>query len=422
MFWIIVVIFVLVAFSFVLPPLLRKSNPFKDAGRAQNIFIANEQLADLEKRFEKGEIDKGAYKATKDELEQSLFSDLKNGSAIEIIESENAKSPLFGAAFVALLIPAIAIPVYLKVGDLVFSTTLDSKQAARQELQKDIPKTADGKPDIDAMLARLESKMEANPEKVKGWVMLGRSYSTLGRYADATKSYEKAYALLPESADILLSLADSLAMSAQGQIVGRPSELINKALVLEPNNTMALWLGGMAARQKNNYLTAIERWNKVLPMVTNANEREEVISLISEAKTQLTPQQLGQLDAQTVVKQSVSNLLNEITVLVSLADSLKDKVKPSDTVFIYAKAQSGPPMPLAAMKILVKDLPVEVKLNDQSAMMPNMKLSLFPIVIVGARVSLSGQPIAQDGDLFTENKAVKLGEKVRLEINAVVKK
>ncbi len=435
MFWIFIAILLLIALAFVTPSLLRNCNTLHDARREQNIFIANEQLKELETRFEKGEIDKEDYETSKDELERSLLSDVNDSEDTLDQLQPSPKRSIVSALLIALLIPLIAIPVYLKVGNLTYTTKLDPKEAVVQQSQNSVPMKADGTPDIDAMVAGLQKKMEENPDNAKGWYMLGRSYMVLKRYSDAVNSYEKAYQLKPNSADIMLSLADALAMTKGGNISGRPAELIDKSLSMDPNNLTALWLGGMASRQQNDNVTAIKRWKKVLALVSDPAERQEVSSLIADAAKLLTPAQkielgVGQPAAATAVNNTTlagketdnATKGKGISLKVSLSDEMKDKVAPTDYVFIYAKAMSGPPMPLAAAKVQVKDLPAEIELNDSMAMIPTMKISSFPKVIVGARISKSGQPIAQNGDLFTEKPGVELGQKVELNINQVVKK
>lgn len=424
MFWIINAILILIALAFVLPSLLKKRSTLKDGRREQNIFIANEQLQELETRFEQGEIESKDYQSTRDEIEQSLFADVSNSDDMPL--KANTKSPWLSGALIALLIPVIAIPVYLKTGNPAFTQELDSKKAVAQA----VPRNADGTPDIDTMVAGLQKKLEADPNNAEGWYMLGRSYMVLKRFPDAVSSFDRALKIKPESASIMLSLADSLAMLNKGEITGRPIKLINKALELEPDNLTALWLGGMAERQQGNYLTAIERWKKVLTLISDPSERQEVNSLIAEATKQLTPVQKTEVDRKEPV--AVANVTNQekvpdtkmtsagITVTISLSDEMKSKVEPTDFVFIYAKAMSGPPMPLAAAKVQVKDLPAEILLNDEMAMIPSMKLSSFSEVVVGARVSKSGQPVAQNGDLFAEKSSIKAGQKVALKIDTVV--
>lgn len=427
MFWIINAILILIAFAFVLPSLLRKQHSLKDGGREQNIFIANEQLSDLELRFEQGEIDSDTYQSNRDEIEQSLFSDV--GEVEAHTQQKTSKASILGTIFILLLIPAIAIPVYFEVGNTAFTKEFDSKQGAKNSTAGQILQNADGTPDIDTMISGLQKKMEKNPENAKGWYMLGRSYMVIKRFPEAVVSYEKALKLKPNSADIMLSLADSLAMTNNGVVSGRPSKLIDRALEMQPNNLTGLWLGGMAARQQGNSLMAIERWTKALSQVSDPTERSEIKSLISEAKGQLSESQKEQLNtsskavvAKPKPKKNTASSKDGITVSISLSGKMLDKASPTDYVFVYAKAMSGPPMPLAAAKIQVKDLPAEIVLNDAMAMMPSMKISSFSEVIVGARVSKTGQPIPQNGDLFTEKKSIKLGMSVDLEINSIVSK
>ena len=434
MFWIISAVLILIAFAFILPSMLRKQHSDGDARRAQNILIANEQLADLEQQFEKGDIDQETYQNSRDELELTLFSDVKDSDTQAFSDSTDGnKMPLISIIVILLFIPALSILLYQKLGNSVYTTGFDSKAIAANLSKNAVPRKADGSPDIDTMIVGLEKKLEAQPENPKGWYMLGRSYMVLKRFPEAVKAYEKAYKQMPDSVDIMLSLADSLAMKNNGNISGRPVELINKALKTDPENLTALWLGGMAARQKKDYVTAIQRWTKVLGIIKDPTERKEVADLIKEAGSLLTPEQrkivkteLASLSTSTITSankkaetKAPANSGQSITLSVSLSEKFKDKVSPTDIVFVYAKAMSGPPMPLAAAKIQVKDLPSKIILNDAMAMMPSMKLSGHTEVIVGARVSKSGQPTSQSGDFFIEKRAVKLGDKASLEISKI---
>ncbi len=426
MFWIICAVLVLIAFAFIFPS-LKKRQLDHDGSSQQNILIAQEQLADLESRFEGGEIDEESYQSTRDELEQSLFADLNDSEAIKG-QSSNSKSSLISMAFILLLIPVIAFPLYYRTGNITFTQNIDPVEASKLAREKAIPKKADGTPDIETMVAGLQQKLETNPENAKGWYMLGRSYMVLKRYSDAAKSFERAYKLMPDSANVMLSLADSLSMSQQGSLIGRPGKLVNQALEIEPQNVTALWLSGMAARQNGDYQGAIAQWNRVLPLIQEAPQQVvQLKGLISEARGKL-PAEMQNTQAEQgtpAVTQIVSDEANdkpvaEIKVMVSLSEEFKEKVSPTDLVFIYAKAMSGPPMPLAAVRKQVQDLPIEIVLNDSMAMMPNLKMSSFDAVVVGARVSKTGQPIAQNGDLFAEKRSIKSGDNISLEINEVL--
>lgn len=436
MFWIISALLILVAFAFFLPSMLRKQHSDGDARRSQNILIANEQLAELKKSFERNELSQEEYQNTRDELELTLFSDVADEDINSV--DNTRKAPVLSIIIIVLFIPALSVLLYQKLGSPVYTTGFDSKAiAAELNKRNAIPRNADGTPDIDTMVLGLQKKLESDPDNPKGWYMLGRSYMVLKRYPEAVKAYERVYKLMPDSVEVMLSLADSLAMENKGDISGRPVELINQALEKDPNNLTALWLGGMAARQKKEYVNAIHRWTKVLNIIKDPGERQEVISLIKEAEQQLSPEQrqLVKADLESIATATTTTTAlpaktngetktatsgkESITVTVSLSDDFKDKVKPTDIVFVYAKAMSGPPMPLAAAKIQVKDLPVEIVLNDSMAMIPTMKLSAHTEVVVGARVSKSGQPVSQSGDLYTEKRSIKLSSKVSLLIDQI---
>jgi cytochrome c-type biogenesis protein CcmH len=396
--WIIAALLILLALGLILPSLLRQNIDYKDDRREQNITIAKQQLAELEKDYAAGNIDDAEYQEGKSELEDSLYEDLKD------IESGQAKSQksVFTAIAVAVFVPLCTLGIYLIVG----------APSAIPESSKVVGQQQTDAPDIQAMIKKLEDKLAADGSDPQGWFMLGRTYSVLQRYEDAVHAYEKSYAIDNKNPKTILFLADTLAASQQGNLQGRAATLIDDALKIDPENQMGLWLGAIAARQSGDKATALERLHTLEPTLKlDSEERKEVKAMIVELG--------GESSDQAVATAQTANSPG-ITLTIELADALKDKVKPEDTVFIYAKALQGPPMPLAAAKKQVKDLPITITLDDSMAMMPQMKLSAFAEVTVGARISLSGQPMAQRGDLFTEQRPVKAGDTVSLQIEKIV--
>ncbi len=415
MFWIAVAILILIALAFVLPFLLRKADGIQDDRREQNIEIAKMQLAELEKEYKEGLIEEIAYQSSKEELEQALYADLE--AEEDLGEGKSALGQKTMVIAVSLFIPILAVGLYLAIGTpeaLMESSVPHGAQAAKQKLAS-----------IDKMVGSLEKKLEKNPNDVTGWVMLGRTYRVLRRPEDALKAYEKASKLKPNNPDALLPMADILATKNKGVLTGRPEELIKQALQTDPENMMGLWLAGMAAEQRSAKDEAIAHWKKLEAMLEPGSaDQQEVRGLIARAGGAVdsapVAQAKPQTQTQTQTQQPATANTQAITVKVSLSDAMKAKVSPDSPVFIYAKALSGPPMPLAAAKKQVKDLPLEIKLDDSMAMMPQMKLSNFKEVKVGARVSLNGTPQAQAGDIFAEQSPVKAGDSVELEISHVV--
>jgi cytochrome c-type biogenesis protein CcmH len=423
MFWIFALLLIILALVIVLPPLFKKTPVETINRRDQNIQIAKEQLNELETTFGNHEMQQEEYLARRDELEQSLYSDTKTDDATP---TEYTKPSMISALLVASLIPAIAFGMYAQYGN--------SKAADPQTAQaaKSIPMTANGKPDVDAMVSGLRQKLEAKPNNPEGWYMLGRSYMAIKRYNDATYAYEQLIKLQPDDAKTMLFLADAEAMKNNGEISGRPIELIEKSLKIEPNNAKGLWLGGISSSKQGKHAQAIQRWTTLIPLLNNQAEQiAEVRQLIAKAKQQMSPEAranlpvtnpVAKIEKTTTLSAPAAVDPKSIVVTVSLSDGIKNQANPTDAVFIYAKAMAGPPMPLAAKRLQVKDLPITITLDDSSAMMPAMKLSAFPLVILGARVSKTGNAIGVTGDLYAEKQSIKIGSKQTLVIDSILQK
>lgn len=428
MFWFFITLLIAIAIAFILPALLKREIS-QDATRDQNIAIAKEQLAELEQRYEKNDIDESNYNSVKKELEYALFNDLKELD-LEIVENnventtQKSSTKSIDTWLILLLAPIIAVPVYLSLGNLDFTKHLDAKKAVTEVTKANMPLKADGTPDVEKITQQLRKEMESNPTDPRGWYMLGRAYMMINRIPEAIESFDKSLALRPDLAETMLSLADAISMNNEGQLAGRPRELVKKALTIEPKNVTALWLSGMAASQEAEYQEAITQWQKVLPFIENKpDEKTAVLGLIEEAQNRLGTNNNKQSSEK--IEKAIDSNTNEnksIKLKISIAPEFKEKASPEDPVFIYAKAMSGSPMPLAAVKKQVKDFPLELILNDDMAMMPNLKLSSFNIVTVGARISKTGQPVPTNGDIFSEKPNVSLGDNITLEIDQIYKK
>jgi cytochrome c-type biogenesis protein CcmH len=205
----------------------------------------------------------------------------------------------------------------------------------------------------------------------------------LGRHDEAADAYAKAAVRAPHDASLLADLADALAMARGQSLEGEPEKLVLRALELEPANLKALALAGTAAFERKDYAAAATYWQRMLPHVPTESEDARTIQQnVNEARA------LAADTRKPALKGTVS-----------LAPQLKANAAPEDTVFVFARAVEGPPMPLAVARTRVRDLPYRFQLDDSMAMTPAMKLSAFPKVVVTARVSKSGSATPQPGDL-----------------------
>jgi len=430
MLWFFIAGLLIIAVAYLLLPLFRTVDEVVDDRKQQNITIVREQLTELESSFERGDVDSDEYRSRRDELEQSLLLDVSGEP--ESIKKKTSTYSWMSAGFLTLFVPMAAIALYINLG------TPNAQVLAQKTPPPAIPLTADGQPDVEKLVASLHDKLRSDPGNAEGWYMLGRSYMMMQRFDGAVEAYGNLYRLQPEGPEVMLMLADALSMTQQGMMAGKPKELIEKALVQLPNHTTGLWLSGMSYEQEGNHQEALNRWTKLRPLLAqNPQEQSQLDALIERAKAALAAKSpdstLPNLAADTAPAASESESKSmgkadkqvdaaQVTLKVSLSEEFSSQVSPEDSVFLYAKAQAGPPMPLAAKRLQVKNLPITVLLDDTLAMMPQFKLSAFPTLIVGARVSKSGNAISEDGDLFAEVEQVSHGDEVTLVIDRVLKK
>jgi cytochrome c-type biogenesis protein CcmH len=253
---------------------------------------------------------------------------------------------------------------------------------------------------------KLAEKLKTDPNNLEGWLMLGRSYKVLEKYPQAVVAFSHAYQLAGDKPDVMLPYAEALALSKNGDWAGKPKELVTKALAIEPVNLTGLWLAAMANAQQGDQQRAmgyLRKLEAVLP--ADSPDKRQIHELIAKAESQsgnVAPAKPAGHDAITSVS---------VDIKVSLAKDLQHQLNSENTVFIYAQALSGPKMPLAIIRKRVSDLPLSVNLTDADSMLPNMKLSNFKQVRLLARISKSGNPMPQPGDLIGVIEQVSLADR-----------
>jgi len=369
-FWICALALAALAVACVLRPLLSqrvKTGPSRDAS---NVAIYKDQLRELDADLAAGTIAPSDYERARAELEQRVLEDVSGAEQRMPGGKGKATAIVVGAA-----VPLLALAIYLAAGT---PRALSPQPAMPDDAQ------------IEAMVSRLAAKLRENPDDVEGWKFLGRSYVVLGRFDQAVGAYAKAAERAPRDAELLTDFADALAMVHDQRLAGEPERLVQRALEIDPNNLKALALAGTAAYERRDYRAAAELWSRMLPLVPPGSEDARNISgNVDEAK------KLAGIAAQPGVRGSVR-----------LSANLKGQVKPDDTVFVFARAVEGPPMPLAAFKARVSDLPLDFNLNDSMSVVQGLKVSAYGRVVIGARISRSGDVKPQAGDLFGQSKPV----------------
>lgn len=394
-FFIAAAVLACIAVAAVVPSLL-KGNVDEIADRkSRNVDIARQRLDDVAEREQAGELSAEDAEQIREDIQRELLQDLDDEDNLNdpptIVPA--GKKGQWAAVVVSIAIPFSAVGLYLALGEpsVIVSNQATSQGEPVQQAQSQ--QNSDELPSVDEMIAQLQTRLEENPDDVQGWVTLGQALAAQARFAEAVDAFKRARELLGDNPDLLVREADSLAMSRGGILEGEPETLIKKALDLNPEHPGALWLAGMAADVRGDFQVAIDYWKRARQVIENPESLDELDRLI--------------VRAEGLVGTAIADSDVSLQVSVSIEPSLAEGLNPEDTLYILARAVNGPPMPLAVVKKQVQDLPLNVELNDSLAMIPDMKLSNFDEVIVVARVSRSGQPQEQSGDVFGQTGTVR---------------
>ena len=257
---------IVVVAAFILPPLwLGRRAPGARAGRQQaNLAIFRDQLTELERERREGALADGDFEQARRELQRRLLEEIEPAADAP---PPDAHAPSRKTAIAILvLLPIVAVVAYGMLGK---PQALDPRQTAAQ------PKMTPEQ--IDAMVAKLAERMQANPDDLQGWLMLARSYKTLNRYEEAAAAYGKAEKVINDDPELLASYAETIAMASGQGLTGKAAQLIERALKLDPQQPHALFLAGAAAMEAGDTEKAIAYWEALLPQVEPGSEIDRML-------------------------------------------------------------------------------------------------------------------------------------------------
>lgn len=402
----------LISIIIIIRTLMNKNNE-KISSSQNSMDIYNQKLKEINFDIENHLITKSEANNAIEELEYSLIQDNKN---TDIVDSKlyflNQKSKKIISVILVLVIPIFVICIYSFIGapnsieKLVQVSDLKNTKSDSEKLVS-----------VEQMLKRVERRLLDEPNNSDDWLMLANSYVALKRYPEAIRAFENLYRLKGDDPSLLFRYADVLAMANSGIFAGKPSELIKKALQLDPKNTMGLWLAGLAAYEEGKVKKAINYWENVLPKLEIGSEEEKNIRKYIEFAKENNNILTQNNDSITQEKIEYSLKLN-----IELSPNFTN-INKNKTVFIYAKPiNSLNNMPIIVLRKTVADLPLLVEMNDSMSMLPSNKLSDYRSVQVSARISNSGNAKSEKGDLIgiVESMSTTSKNITKLIINTIV--
>ena len=450
-FWIVAACFIIAALLFAVPPLLQrtdqntdKHNPDKEnhnrekgqpaARSAINTTIYQDQLAELENDLRNDMVQPEQYAQARRELERRLLDDVTVVPEA-VAAGAPATQPTSGrnraaAIVVGIMVPLFTVLVYLKIGSPQVMSPQTDMASVEANAETGAPagqRHSDAPEQIQKLVGALVERLRANPQDAEGWAVLGRSFYALGRHAEAADAFSKASAMVPNDAQLLADYADAMAMANGERLDEQSIALIRRALQADPNNQKALWLGGTAEFESGNFAGAVKYWEHLLKLLPpNSEVSQAMAANIEEARGLASgnPNSSSSFPSMNsgapIAASTAAGGGGAVAGTVTITPALAGKMAPTDTLFIFARAAQGPRMPLAIMRAQAKDLPLTFSLNDAMAAIPTMKLSSASEVIIGARISRSGDAMPRAGDLQGSSAVVKVGSTgVKIMIDSV---
>jgi cytochrome c-type biogenesis protein CcmH len=415
-FWLLAATMTLIGLAFIVIPMLR-SRPAKSVDAASaNLAVLRAQRREIDAEVLAGTLAPAERESALAELVERADADL---AATEPLPAATGAKPWAVVIPVALLVPAMVFGTYLAVG---------TPRAADPAIVAASHAPASAK-EIEAMVDTLAEKVKSRPDDVQGWTLLARSTAALGRFQQSAAAYEHLSKLTPRDADVLADYADALGMAQGKKLAGKPHELVKEALSIDPAHRKALALAATAEMEIGDYASSLGHWEALARQLPPGSEDEaQVRGVIAEVTTRAVAAGQGLKAAKPALATAApaapaasAGRADSVSGSVSIAPLLAGKVGASDTLFVYARAEGGPRMPLAVLRTGAAKLPLAFKLDDSMAMTPQMKISGAASVRIEARVSRTGNATPQPGDLTGTSDAVKPGARdVKIVIGQVV--
>jgi len=380
------------------------------------------QLRQLKALHDDGALGLDAFEQARQPLEQQLAQHLSSAAPAAGGVAASPSRGLAAALSVGVVTVATAGYAWLGSPAALQPQAIDSAEApsgAAHSVTRE---------QIEAMVAALAERMKQRPDDAEGWAMLGRSHAVLGQHDAAVPAFKRAVELQGDDPTLLADYADALAVVNGRTLVGEPAKLIERALALDPRHLKSLSLAGTLAFDRQDYAGAVRHWEQMLAISPDSELTRQIQSGIDEARLRLagapsapqnpspvaadkpgatTPSQPAPPAAQARPSApapvppggAAPTAAATVSGRVTLSARLAAQAAPGDTLFVFARPAEGPRMPLAILRKQVRDLPLTFTLDDSMAMSPAARLSSASRVVIGARISKSGNAIAEPGDL-----------------------
>ncbi|AUL73353.1 c-type cytochrome biogenesis protein CcmI [Pseudoalteromonas sp. 13-15] len=396
--WACFALLTLIALAFVMLPFLQKERvkTITHNANAELISIYEQRLVDLKTDLDNQRIDDANYSESIVELKRRLLNELSPEKSL-ISKGNNRIFALTGGAFVIALSGIFYSLTGSQQQISAWHDAMDNltEYGERAVMQKGEQLTQN---ELQAFALALRTKLSRSGDDEMAWMLLGRVAMSLNEFDMAQQSFDKALRMNPDNKQVLISYSQILLLEGSEANMTRAAGMLSKVLNAEPTNLDAISLLALIAYERKDWPQAKAAFEVLLASMEKNDSRYGLIS-----------QRIADIELQMQSEGSVMPVTkaNSIAVTVNVASELINKLPEKGTLFVFAKAANGSPMPIAAVKLTSYSFPVTVELNDSTAMVEGMNLSSAEDIIISARISLDDSVMPSSGELEGHSGSLK---------------
>ncbi|MBB1346218.1 c-type cytochrome biogenesis protein CcmI [Pseudoalteromonas sp. SG45-2] len=397
--WACFALLTLVALSFVMIPFLKKERvqTITHNANAELISIYEQRLVDLQTDLDNQRIDSVNHAESIVELKRRLLNELSPEKSLNS-KGNNRIFALTGGAFVLALTGIFYSFTGSQQQISAWHDAMDNlaEYGERAVMQKGEPLSQN---ELQAFALALRTKLSRSGDDEVAWMLLGRVAMSLNEFDMAQQSFDKALRMNPDNMQVLISYSQVLLLEGSEANMTRAAGMLSKVLNVEPTNLDAISLLALIAYERKDWPQAKTAFEVLLASMEKNDSRYNMIS-----------ERIADIEQQMQSEGSVmpvTTTTGAIAVTVDIAKELIDKQPKDGILFIFAKAATGSPMPLAAVKLTKYSFPITVELSDSSAMVAGLNLSSAENIIISARISIDDSVMPSSGELEGHSQALK---------------
>lgn len=397
--WACFALLTLVALGFVMLPFLKKERvqTITHNANAELISIYEQRLVDLQTDLDNQRIDGVSHAESIVELKRRLLNELSPEKSLNS-KGNNRIFALTGGAFVLALTGIFYSFTGSQQQISAWHDAMDNlaDYGERAVMQKGEPLSQN---ELQAFALALRTKLSRSGDDEVAWMLLGRVAMSLNEFDMAQQSFDKALRMNPDNMQVLISYSQVLLLEGSEANMTRAAGMLSKVLNVEPTNLDAISLLALIAYERKDWPQAKTAFEVLLASMEKNDSRYNMIS-----------ERIADIEQQMQSEGSVmpvTTTTGAIAVTVDIAKELIDKQPKDGILFIFAKAATGSPMPLAAVKLTKYSFPITVELSDSSAMVAGLNLSSAESIIISARISIDDSVMPSSGELEGHSQALK---------------